>query len=78
MMIPPFYFREGPVANNVSELREVLQQLEPGQISQYVNYEKNDFANWAEHGLKDPELAEKLKAALEPTEVMNVLNNVLG
>lgn len=62
--IPPdkwFYFVQGRKAASIEELKNALESMDEAEFRHHVNYEKNDFANWAEDVFGEKELARNLR-----------------
>ena len=56
-----FWLHGGKTIKNVLELAKELKQMNNETFAHYVNNEKNDFANWIQHCIKDEQLATLLK-----------------
>lgn len=56
-----FWVHNGPVLKNLVDLRSAFESIGADLFNYHVNHEKNDFANWVEHVLKEPVLAAKLR-----------------
>ncbi len=58
--VPPdkvFWLHGGKSIKNILELRRELKTISNEIFAHYVNSEKNDFANWIQHCVKDEQLA---------------------
>jgi hypothetical protein len=69
-----FYCRDGKVAHSLGELAEILRDMPPDEFSHHVNEYKNDFANWIEHVLSDPELAGTIRKSGSRQEILFAMN----
>ncbi len=56
-----FWLHGGKTIKNILELARELKQMDNATFTHYVNNEKNDFANWIQHCIKDEQLAALLK-----------------
>ncbi len=56
-----FWINDGPVVRNIYELLDALEHLAKPSFDYHVNGGKNDFADWIEKTLEEPELAEKIR-----------------
>lgn len=72
---PEKYFRlaDGREIKSSKELRNIILEMNDDEVKQYVNEEKNDFANWAEYALGNKGLADRLKQAHNKSELEKVL-----
>jgi hypothetical protein len=57
-----FWIHNGPVLRNLVDLRDAFGSMSAELFNYHANSEKNDFANWVEHVLKEPILAAKLRS----------------
>lgn len=58
-----FRFKDGKTAKNIWDLHNRLLAISDEEYNSHVNAEKNDFAVWVEHAVKDQQLADKLRNA---------------
>ena len=72
-----FHFKDGTAAKNLRELKEKIETISYDEFYEHANPEKNDFANWVEHVLNKPELAEKLRRVASIVETVELLNDEL-
>jgi len=56
-----FWLHGGKTIKNILELAKELKQMNSETFAHYVTNEKNDFANWIQHCIKDEQLAALLK-----------------
>lgn len=66
-----FLVCDGRVLKNIKELQIALQEISDETYSYHANEEKNDFANWTNDILQDPNLAQKLRNARSKQEAAN-------
>jgi hypothetical protein len=52
-----FWLHGGKTIKNILELARELRQMKNETFAHYVNEQKNDFANWIQHCVKDEQLA---------------------
>jgi hypothetical protein len=55
-----FYACRGDRIDNIHDLANCVESLSLEEFRQHVNANKNDFANWIHHVLKNPGLAHDL------------------
>ncbi|MFH1771117.1 MAG: hypothetical protein ABH828_06210 [archaeon] len=73
-----FYIVNGTVCSDLLELAEALEGLAEDHFKHHVNEMKNDFANWVEHIIEEPQLANKLREAeTKEKHVIILLKHVL-
>lgn len=77
MEIPPFYFVNGAIAKNLSDLEDILNELPEKDFEFHVNQNKNDFANWIENCLKNKELAGELRKTTDKDDTINLIQETL-
>jgi hypothetical protein len=58
-----FVLVDGRVLRNIKELADIMDDMADHVFQHHVNWERNDFAKWAEDVFKDMELADKLRKA---------------
>jgi hypothetical protein len=73
-----FHFGDGTSAKSLSELKAKIETISYDEFYHHVNPEKNDFANWVEHVIKDKELARKLRAVSSIVETVELLNEAIS
>ncbi len=73
----PFKFREGKTINTLSELHTALKHMSQQEFSHYVTPNKNDFATWTAHSLKNQELANKMFKTASQQEIISLIKNEL-
>jgi hypothetical protein len=69
-----FILKGGESLRNIVELASALKSMDQETFSHHVNTEKNDFAAWVSHSVKDQVLAEKLKYAYTPETAYLVIS----
>lgn len=77
MNIPPFYFKNGEKAENLSQLEDALSDMTDEEFSFHVNKDKNDFANWINDCLKNEELAEALRTTTGKEDTIDIIQQEL-
>jgi hypothetical protein len=84
--VPAFEFHNGRTARTAQDL---LQVLEEGPVDLWSDHvvpgprpdapvTRNDFASWAEHGLREPALADRLRGARTREDTIHVLKHWLA
>ena len=68
-----FYVCNGKVLKNLKELRDELMQMDEGTFRYHVNEAKNDFSNWINDILKNKKLADDLRRANSPQEILAIV-----
>jgi hypothetical protein len=68
-----FWTVSGEILADLQELRDLLARISPDVYAYHVSAEKNDFANWVETVLADPELAADLRKAKQPKTAHTVI-----
>jgi hypothetical protein len=68
-----FVFHDGRRAKNILELNDVIEQLADYDFSEFVNDQKNDFANWIQEVLQDRRLAEMLRTTISKHYTVDLL-----
>lgn len=56
-----FWFNNGPIVHNLSELQKALPKLKAKTFAHHVTKKSNDIANWVQFVIGDRELATKIK-----------------
>jgi len=72
-----FHFRDGNSAGSLDELRDYLEHISYQEFYHHVNTEKNDFANWILHVIKNEELANDLEKITSIVETVEIINDFL-
>ncbi|OVE74473.1 hypothetical protein BVX95_02395 [archaeon D22] len=67
-----FVFHDKQI-NHISDLAAVLKEASEEQYQAYVNQDKNDFANWVEHVLNSPEVANRLRSAVDRNATISII-----
>lgn len=70
-----FHFRDGTAARDIGELRAKIESISYDEFYRHVNGEKNDFANWIEHVLRNKELADRLRAVDSIVETVEIIED---
>lgn len=60
-----FRSQSGHEVKNLRQLLGVLNEISEESFKKHVNPEKNDFANWIRHSVKDDELADSLETTTD-------------
>ncbi len=80
MALPPeqqFHFHDGQSAGSLEELMRALARISYVEFYRHVNPDKNDFANWVRHTLKEPSLATELERVSSIVETIEIINDHL-
>jgi hypothetical protein len=83
MNTPPFSFHNGRTARGAQDLVIILEEGPAELWSDHVNdggsegKPRNDFASWAEHGLREKALAERLREAKSREEGIETIRKWL-
>ena len=72
-----FHFPDGSSVHSVDGLRDKIETISYDVFYHHVTNEKNDFAEWVRHVLKDTQLADDLTGATSIVETVEVLNDYL-
>jgi len=72
-----FWVCDGTIVAHLAELRDALKDMPEEVYAHHVTKEKNDFADWAEEVLKDPDAAEALRKSRKPSTARTALGRVL-
>lgn len=59
-----FVFQDGKRAKNIIEISEIAEKISDEEFFNFVNTNKNDFANWINDVLLDTKLAELLRTTI--------------
>ena len=68
-----FILKNGKPLKNLRELIEMLELIDTETFFHHVNAERNDFANWVRHILKEEKLADELAGAKSRKEILRIL-----
>ncbi len=68
-----FWVHNGPVLSDLIELRDVLKEIRDEVYAHHVDGQKNDFADWVENVLAEPELAKALRKAKKSKDAYAVV-----
>lgn len=68
-----FWLGGGMPLRTASDLVIALTYMPDLVFGRYVNLEKNDFANWIEDALSQPELADKIRLNPDQETTRNLL-----
>ncbi len=55
-----FWINNGPILNNIKDLKNALKKMNEETFKYHVNKEKNDFAVWIKNVMQNETLANKL------------------
>ncbi len=61
-----FWIHQGPVLEDLHQLRDALHAMTDDTYGHHVNKERNDFADWVEFVLQDATLAAGLRKSKKP------------
>ncbi|MFA6338655.1 MAG: hypothetical protein WCW87_01170 [Candidatus Paceibacterota bacterium] len=68
-----FWVNNGPILKNIDDLMIALENINDDQYNHHVSSEKNDFAQWVEIVLCEPEKAKLLRKAGNKKKAVQVL-----
>ena len=68
-----FWTTDGRILSNLAELRDALAAMSKEVYGHHVTKEKNDFADWVDQVLADPECAAALRGRRTPTGARTVV-----
>lgn len=68
-----FWTTDGKIISNLVELRDQLASMSEAVFGYHVTRQKNDFADWVEYVLSDPDLAASLRRTLKPNTARTVV-----
>ena len=72
-----FGLRNGQKLKSLNDLRKALGYMSDDDFSFHANDSKNDFAEWARHALRMPDMAEKIRQAKTKDELSAALKSPL-
>jgi hypothetical protein len=72
-----FHFRDGTSVSTLEELKEKLERINYQEFYHHVNTQKNDFASWIRHILKEEPIADDLLKVTSIVETVEILNDHL-
>ncbi len=70
-----FITHRGARLLNIEDLREEIKFMSEPEFREYVNENKNDFANWIEYVIGDKELADRLRETQDKERTFNLINS---
>ena len=75
-LLPDQYFKlsDGTALKSLDDLKEALGKMNDDTFRQYVNDEKNDFANWIRFVYKNDSLADTLSKAKSKSAFIDTLS----
>ncbi|MBR9700958.1 hypothetical protein GOV11_03785 [Candidatus Woesearchaeota archaeon] len=73
-----FHFGDGTTVSSLDGLRDYLEHISYEEFYFHVNAEKNDFANWIRHVLKESNLADNLDKVSSIVETVEIINDYLN
>jgi len=73
-----FKFNNGKSAKNIWELQKKILSMPDDEYASHVSAEKNDFAEWVEYAVKDPELADKLRNSTSKETTAEIINTKIN
>ena len=68
-----FWVHNGSILSNLLELKDALEAMEDAVFSYHVTKDKNDFADWVESVLRDPDCAAALRKSKKPHTARTVV-----
>jgi hypothetical protein len=68
-----FWLHGGKAIKNILELAKELRQMSNETFAHYVNEQKNDFANWIQHCIKDQQLAILVKSTKNKERMTSII-----
>ncbi|MBN2881477.1 hypothetical protein JXM83_05510 [Candidatus Woesearchaeota archaeon] len=72
-----FKFNGGIAAYSISELADILEKLPHEEFTNFVNDNKNDFANWIEFVFNEKDLAQDLRKIKSQPNTITLLDDFL-
>jgi len=72
-----FWVNQGPVLENILDLRDLLLSIEKEQFEHHVNRNGNDFAVWVEYVLEDKDTAMQMKKIKTLTAMIKTIEKAL-
>lgn len=73
-----FFVCDGHALKNVLELRDKIKNIDEHTFRHHVNESKNDFSNWINDVIKDKKLADDIKKATSPQEILVIIEKRLS
>jgi hypothetical protein len=70
-----FYFQDGKVANDLWDLGMILQNISQEDFRFHVNSQKNDFANWVQFSLNNPDFAFELRKTTDLEKTRKLISD---
>lgn len=70
-----FYASDGIVLKTQNDMLDFLKNVDNQIFENYVNCDKNDFANWTRDVLKKKQLAKKLEKTKNKDEMIEAIEN---
>lgn len=68
-----FWMTNGMILKNLNDLADALGKIETTVFDYHVTKERNDFADWVESVLKDPECAAGIRRSKKPASARTVV-----
>ena len=72
-----FHFHDGTSIGSLEELMRKLASISYVEFYHHVNPDKNDFANWVLHVLREEQLAAELEKVSSIVETIEIINDHL-
>ena len=72
-----FHFHDGSTIATLEQLKEKLEHISYQEFYRHVNAQKNDFASWIKHVLREEQLADELQRVTSIVETVEILNDHL-
>jgi len=70
-----FHCKDGTSIGSLEQLKAKLESISYQDFYHHVNTEKNDFASWVRHVLKDERLADDLQKVTSIVETVEIIND---
>ena len=72
-----FHFRDGTSVESLEQLKAKLESIGYQEFYHHVNPQKNDFASWIKHVLRDEHLADDLQKVSSIVETVEIIDDYL-
>lgn len=72
-----FHFRDGSAVGSLNDLKAKIETMSYQEFYHHVNAQKNDFAAWIRHVLRDERLADDLQKVTSIVETVEIINDYL-
>ena len=68
-----FRLKDGKIIKDKKGLLTFLQKCDNSEYREFVNHQKNEFADWLSNSLGDKKIAKKLKKVTDKKEMLNII-----